>query len=133
MQKLVVSSFALVAVLVSAGCPSIKELCQKEYDCQDELGVPLEDDYVAVCETATQGQLQALRKNAEQECEDLAGAEEALATCLLTLDCEQFAEYRSNPTSDSCKEARENRMAKFEAAEFGAKCDGRGTGEGEGE
>jgi hypothetical protein len=123
-----------LVVVVSSSCSPIEGLCQKEYDCRDELGIPFEDDYPAVCKAAGEGAQAALRANAEQQCEDLANAELALAACLQVLSCEDFANFRSGNSGEHCKDLLDDRNAKAEAA--GARCDAigeAGGGEGEGE
>ena len=127
--------------LGSVSCNPAESICQKEYDCQEELGMSLEDDYVDVCAAARGGANNALRQNAEQECEDLANAQLAVVTCESALSCEDLAASRATPLTDDdkCKDLRQGAVDALEAAEGGATCDGvdhdpaEGEGEGEGE
>ena len=127
--------------LGSVSCNPAESICQKEYDCQEELGMSLEDDYVDVCAASHGGQNNALRQNAEQECEDLANALLAVVTCESALSCEDLAASRGAPLTDDdkCKDLRQGAVDALEAADAGAACDGvdhdaaEGEGEGEGE
>ena len=130
---------AHAGVAALGGCNPAEGLCQKEYDCQEELGLSLEDDYVAVCAAGHEGANRALRANAEKECEDLANAQVALAGCESVLDCETLAKSRGAPLTDddSCKDLRQSLVDALGEAEGGAACDGvddvAAEGEGEGE
>ena len=106
-----------VVVVAAAGCPATQAFCEKQFECKDELGLSLEDDFVDVCVAQTDGQLATLRANAEPECEDLANAQTALSACLITLDCDKIAD------DDECKEFREGLQDALDAADNGAKCD----------
>ena len=135
------SSTALLGLVAVSGCNPAEAICQKEYDCQDELGMSLEDDYVEICAAGHEGTNNALRKSAEQECEDLANAQVALAGCESVLACEDLAKSRGAPLTDddNCKDLRQGAVDALTAAEGGATCDGvadaaaEGEGEGEGE
>lgn len=110
--------FVVSAVVVGASaCPATQAFCEKEFECQDELGVEFEDDFVDVCVAQTDGQQAALRANAEPECEALANANQALAACLITLDCEKFVD------PDECKDFRKGQADALEDADGGAACD----------
>ncbi|MBI1947748.1 MAG: hypothetical protein HYS27_18815 [Deltaproteobacteria bacterium] len=130
-----------LTALWCAGCNPAESICQKEYDCQDELGLTLEDDYVDVCAASRAGANNALRQSAEQECEDLANAQLAVATCESALSCEDLAASRAAmlDEADKCKDLRQGAVDAAEAADGGATCDGigdppaEGEGEGEGE
>ena len=130
-----------LSAFLSASCNPAEAICQKEYDCQDELGMSLEDDYVDVCQAGHQGENNALRQSAEQQCEDLANAMVAIATCESVLACEDLATSRGAPLTDDdkCKDVRQGMVDALEAAGGGADCDGgadeaaEGEGEGEGE
>lgn len=106
-----------VVVVAAAGCPATQAFCEKQFECQDDLGLKLEDDYVDVCVAQTDGNLAALRANAEPECEDLANAQVALAGCLLTLDCDKIAD------EDECKDFRKGVADALDATDGGAACD----------
>lgn len=131
MKKLACCAFVLFATIV--GCNPAEGVCQKEFDCQTELKLHLEDDYVAVCAAEKEGVNNALRKNAERECKDLADAQVTLATCESTLSCADIAKDRSGGDT-LCKSSFDDLVKKTVAA--GTKCDaivdGGGEGEGEG-
>ena len=145
-RTLIASSLALpvVAGLALSSCGvSLGQLCDKEFDCRNEIADAtsrdLEDDYAEGCSTAQEGRQAPLRKNAEKECSDLADTESVLAGCLLLLDCEQLADFESNPSSEHCADQRQRRDdAAEKAATEASGCDGEdivvaGEGEGEGE
>ncbi len=130
---------AVVPAFFVASCSPVgPALCEKEFDCQTELEVSLEDDYKEVCGAAAEGQQNALRKNAEKQCEDLANANVALAGCELTLDCAQLAAERKGEGED-CQKFVDDVAAALDASNNGADCDGIAAveddagGEGEGE
>src|SRR5690349_13190742 len=118
-----------LALAVSAfgaltACNPAANLCQKEYDCKDELKRGLEDDYPEVCAAGREGQNRALRENSEQECEDLANAQATYVTCLGNLSCEDLKKAEEHPLGEGetvCDEPGKELEKKTEDA--GAKCD----------
>lgn len=138
-MRLTVVSLALVVPALLTSCTS-GSLCEKEYDCQEELGRNLDDDYPAVCAAIVDGQQNALRKNAEKECEDLANANVALTGCLNTLDCDKLAAFAKGE-GDDCEDFKKRVDDALEATDGGATCTGEAAveeeeedgGEGEGE
>jgi hypothetical protein len=130
---IIAASLALTAAIF--GCNPAEGLCQKQFDCHEQLGLNLEDDYVEVCAAELEGQNNALRKNAEKECKDLADAQVALATCLSTLSCDDLKKAQDGGDT-LCKDVQKDFSDKNTAADNGAKCDGidddAGEGEGEG-
>jgi hypothetical protein len=138
MRKLMILLVPAVLAL-GTSCNPAGALCEKEYDCQTQLGLTLEDDYPAVCKARLEGADATLRANAEKPCEDLANAFAALAACESVLSCEDLAASRAAPATDNdkCKDLRQGQIDAFAAADNGAACDGvanaGGEGEGEGE
>ena len=139
MKKLTLLVVPFVAVFAAQSCSPAEGLCQKEFDCQAELELDLEDDYVAVCKAGLEGENNRLRQNAEKPCEDLANAAAALATCEAVLGCADLAASRQEPLSDNdkCKDLRQGVVDALDAADGGAACDAitdaPAEGEGEGE
>jgi hypothetical protein len=117
---------AALAIAVS-GCNPAANFCQKEYDCRDELKRDLEDDYPDVCAAQLEGQNNALRQNAEQECEDLANAQATYVTCLGNLSCDDLKKAESKEPGKggtACDEPGKDLVTKTKDA--GAKCDANG-------
>ena len=138
----VVLSFVPLMFLVAA-CNPAQGFCQKEFDCKDDLGLDLQDDFVAVCTAELEGENNALRQNAEKPCKDLADAEAAKATCLSTLSCDDLKKAVGGEDT-ICKSVVDDFDTKLEAANGGLDCNGvnepaaegegaAGEGEGEGQ
>jgi hypothetical protein len=136
------SLFVLVPAL--SACDPIEGFCQKQYDCQEELGRNLEDDFPAVCAAAARSGLDALRANTEPECGELAAAQEALMLCENLLSCEDLKKLESGDgtiCADQKKALVEANKAaldddgsfKCDAIEPAVAAEGEGEGEGEGE
>ena len=138
MKRILFGAAALLSLGTS--CNPAEGVCSKEFECQAELGLSLDDDYVAVCAATLEGQNNALRKNAEPQCEDLANAGVTLAICESALGCDDLKKAREDPTGagDLCSDPRKGVVDAFAAADSGLDCDGvenpvAGEGEGEGE
>ena len=135
MRPMSLLSFAAVAAF-AVSCSPRGSVCQKEFDCQKELKVVFEDDYVQVCSATADGASKALQANAEKQCKDLDTAENVLAACELTLDCAKLAAERSDPDSTDCKDQRKGVADAVQATIDEGGCTGIGAadaGEGEGE
>lgn len=106
MQLKKLALLASVVAALSVGCSSSQGVCQKQYDCQDELGLKLEDDYVEVCVAFNDGGQDGLRANAEKECTALADARAALNVCQGALSCEDYKKSVTEPGADGdpCKD-----------------------------
>jgi hypothetical protein len=115
-----------MAALFAAGCNPAEGLCQKEFDCQEQLGLNLEDDYVAVCAASREGVNNALRKNAERTCKDLADAQVSSAVCQSTLSCDDLKKSRDNfgGDEDPCKDLNKGLVDALNATNNAADCDG---------
>ena len=144
MLKVVLLSVPFVALL-AASCNPAQGACQKTFDCQDQLGLKLEDDFVGVCTAEFEGENNALRQNAEKQCKDLADAEVAVATCEGGLGCDDLKKAR-NGEETLCKKFEDDFQTALDATHGRADCDavedaggegegagGAGEGEGEGE
>lgn len=79
---------ALLFSVLASGC-TVQAICAKREECASD---PPGADYQRVCEAKTQGHLNALRANSEEECIRLAAAQEALWACQAQLDCDDFEE-----------------------------------------
>lgn len=116
-------AFAAGSFFALSACNAFEGSCQKQFECQDELGQSLEDDFVQVCSKTNDGLNQALRANAEKECTDLANAQVALAACLSLLDCETLKKSVDGE-DDPCAAVRETVTDALTATNGGADCDG---------
>jgi hypothetical protein len=144
MRSLLPALSLFVVVPALSACDPIEGFCQKQYDCQEELGRNLEDDFPAVCAAAARSGLDALRANTEPECDELAAAQEALMVCVNLLSCEDLKKVESGDGTvcadqkkalDKATEAArdDDGSPKCDAVEPAAAPGGEGEGEGEGE
>jgi hypothetical protein len=126
-MNIVSLALAAAALCSVVACNTFEGVCAKEFECQDELGKNLQDDFVKVCAKGADGANQALRENAEKECTDLANAQVALAVCESALDCATLAKARDNPgneSDDACAIVRKGVTDSLEATSNGADCTG---------
>jgi hypothetical protein len=93
--------FSLFAVAVFApallsGCLS-QAICAKVAECSSD---PPGEDFERICQIQYDGQLRSLRVNKEDECHELAAAQEAYDACRSQLDCNDFEEADLNGECD---------------------------------
>lgn len=124
-------SRAVIATLALPICVSCaQQVCEKEFACQEELGIDYDDDYVDVCVATREGQDKVLRANAEPECRALADATSQLAACEAVLSCEDLAASRAaagadaDTDADKCKDLRKIYTDALADADLGLACDG---------
>lgn len=87
---------ALLAAPLFAGCLS-QAYCSKAAECASD---PPGEDFERVCQTKYEGGLRALRANKEDECHELAAAQEVYDACRAQLDCDDFRESDNNGECD---------------------------------
>jgi hypothetical protein len=78
-----------VMILSFAGGCTAQAICEKEKECASD---PPGEDYINVCSTRYQGEIDALNANKEDECKDLAVAKTNLDACRAQLDCDDYEE-----------------------------------------
>lgn len=125
MRRGLMGLIAVFSVTLGACQPS-ETFCRQRYDCQTELGIDYEDDYIEICKAQQDANQEILRASTESECTDLANAELALMTCLANplLSCDEFADFTNHASSTVCREAHDFYRDALAAADEGRKCDG---------
>ncbi len=79
---------ALLGTFALSGCTPAQAVCERARECQPD---PPGEDFVAICQTRYDGQLNAYRANKEEECHVLADAKLALDACRAQIDdCDDF-------------------------------------------
>ena len=120
------SLIAITGVALIQACSAYDGLCKKQFECQEELKLNLDDDFVDICAAQASGSEAVLRKSAEPECGKLADARLALVACQSVLGCEDFAKsvQEAGSDDDKCKDFSKGLTEAVEAADFGLACDG---------
>jgi hypothetical protein len=85
--------FVLAVLMLATACDVPSAFCSKRAEClQQDQGVQLEPDSIAVCAANVDAFDKALRANTEPECTALADADRALLACRAGLSCDDFSE-----------------------------------------
>jgi hypothetical protein len=118
--------FLSLAVAALSACSPNEGYCKKQYECQEELGLSLEDDFAEVCQAGLDGLDNALRASAEPECAELANAQAVLRTCQMALSCEDLKKLEGGDDT-LCKDQKKaveeaQKDARDDDGSF--KCDG---------
>ena len=79
---------AMLAMLAALSGCTAQAFCNKKQECDDKR----EDDDPSVCVAEFNRNINVLRANKEDECQKLADATIALASCEASLDCDDFQE-----------------------------------------
>ena len=100
-------ALGLLALVLTgaAACSPAGALCRKQQECAPLINQEMDDESVQVCTVAFDVRIRALRENSEAECQALADAELAWASCRAGLACEDFIPPDTNGLCETERKA----------------------------